>query len=176
MSRRFPPAAFYGLAIFLAALDQAVKAWVIRSLPLSGTVPLWPGIFHLTHTQNRGMAFSLLEGKTWLLSVAAVVVIGVIISVERRAPGGLGRLHGLALALPLGGAIGNLIDRLRLGYVTDFLDFQWINFPVFNVADSCITVGIALLAWRSLFHPEAEPHSIGGTGAAPLPADAKKDL
>lgn len=156
MPKRLPPAGFYGIALAIAALDQIVKAIVIRNLPVgsSGSVPLWPGVFHLTHVQNPGIAFSLLEGKLPLITAAAFVVMGVLIATERRAAGKLPLAYGIALALPLGGAIGNLIDRLRMGYVTDFLDFRLINFPVFNIADSAITIGIVLLAWRTLRTPE----------------------
>ncbi|MBC8103276.1 MAG: signal peptidase II [Cytophagales bacterium] len=142
--------AFYGLAALIVILDQLVKAWVRQTLALGDTIALWPGVFHLTYTQNRGMAFSLLEGATPLLAVAALLVVGVIVWVQRRFGGHMPLLYGLSLALPLGGAVGNLIDRVWLRYVTDLFDFRLINFPVFNVADAAITVGIALLAWRTL--------------------------
>ncbi len=141
---------FYLLALLIVIVDQAVKAWVRNSLAVGETIALWPGVFHLTYTQNRGMAFSLLEGATPLLATAALVVSGVIIGVQRRAGNRMPLVYGLALSLPLGGAIGNLIDRVWLRYVTDLFDFRLINFPVFNVADSAITIGIALLAWRTL--------------------------
>jgi signal peptidase II len=141
---------FYSIALFIVLLDQAVKAWARGALPLGSSLALWPGVFHLTHTQNKGMAFSLLEGKTILLAMAAVLVAGAIVAAQRRLGAQMPLLLGIALALPLGGAIGNLIDRLWMGYVTDLFDFRLINFPVFNVADSAITVGIALLVWRTL--------------------------
>lgn len=148
---------FYGLALLVVVLDQAVKAWVRGALPVGGTIALWPGVFHLTHTQNTGMAFSLLEGATPILVTAALLVVGAIIMAERRAGPKIPALLGWALTLPLGGALGNLVDRVRLRYVTDLFDFRLINFPVFNVADAAITVGIALLAWRTL--TTAEPLS-----------------
>jgi signal peptidase II len=141
---------FYLLAIMIVIMDQAVKAWVRQSLALGETIALWPGVFHLTYTQNRGMAFSLLEGATPLLAAAALLVSGVIIAAQRRAGNRMPLVYGLALSLPLGGAVGNLIDRVWLRFVTDLFDFRLINFPVFNVADSAITIGIALLAWRTL--------------------------
>jgi signal peptidase II len=160
MPRPLSPTAFYGLAALLAALDQLTKAMVRLKMPLeeAGTIPLWPGVFHLTHTTNRGMAFSLLWDQRWLLVAAAVIIGGLIIASERRAQksGGLERLQGLGMSLALAGAVGNLIDRARQGFVTDFLDFRWIRFPIFNVADSCITVGICLLAWKMLTTKEPE--------------------
>lgn len=151
----------------MVALDQGVKAWVRAALPVGDSQALWPGVFHFTHTQNRGMAFSLLEGATPLLAAAALVVISVIVVTERRLGTKMPLLLGLSLALPLGGAIGNLIDRLRDRYVTDLFDFRLINFPVFNIADAAITVGIALLAWRTLTLKEEHPHP-----APPPPSDA----
>ena len=154
MPRRLSPPGFYGIVLALAALDQLTKALVRARLPLEeiGSVPLWPGIFQLTHTQNRGMAFSLLWDQRWLLVLAAVVIGGLIIATERRATksGGMERLYGVGLAMALAGALGNLTDRVRNGFVTDFLDFRLIHFPIFNVADSCITLGIVLLALKTL--------------------------
>ena len=154
MPKRLAPLGFYGIALALAALDQLTKALVRARLPLEelGSVRLWPGVFQLTHTRNRGMAFSLLWDQRWLLVLAALVIGGLIVASERRAAksGGLERLYGVGLAMALAGALGNLTDRVRHGYVTDFLDFRLINFPIFNVADSCITLGIALLALRTL--------------------------
>jgi signal peptidase II len=155
--KTLPTPALYMLALGIALLDQGVKAWVRASIPLGDSRPLWPGVFHLTHTQNKGMAFSFLWGQTALLVIAAFVVMGVIvvalIKQGKRTPA----LLGLALALPLGGAIGNLIDRIKDHYVTDFLDFTLIHFPIFNIADSAITVGICLLALRNFLPSPASP-------------------
>lgn len=145
------------IAIAAVVLDQAVKAWIRSTLPVQGSIPLWPGVFHLTHTQNPGMAFSLLEGKTSLLAAAAFAVVGVIIVTQWRLGIRMPLLLGWALSLPLGGAIGNLLDRLRHGYVTDLFDFRLIHFPVFNVADSAISIGVVLLAWHTLRTPEEPP-------------------
>ena len=141
---------FYTIALLIVLVDQAVKAWVRHAVPLEQSIALWPGVFQITHTQNRGMAFSLLEGATPLLAAAAFVVIAVIVIAQQRAGSRMSWLYGLALALPLGGAIGNLIDRLYFKYVTDLFDFRLINFPVFNVADSAIVIGVALLALNAL--------------------------
>ena len=143
-------AAFYLVALGVLLLDQATKAWLRAALALHDTVPVWPGVFHITHTRNTGAAFSLLQGATPLLIGTALLVIAGLVVARHRAGHRLPPLFGLALALPLGGALGNLLDRLRHGYVTDLLDFRLINFPVFNVADSAITIGIVLLAWHTL--------------------------
>ncbi|WP_309696200.1 signal peptidase II [Armatimonas sp.] len=159
MPKRLAPAGFYLLAGVIAVSDQVVKALVKAQIPLHTSVPLWPGVFHLTHVQNDGIAFSMLAGKTWLITIASLLIMTGIVLSERRTKGGLDRFTGVALALPLGGALGNLIDRLRSGLVTDFLDFRAINFAIFNVADTAITTGICLLAIRSflLSDPSAPP-------------------
>jgi signal peptidase II len=158
--KTLPTFVLYALALGIALLDQGVKAWVRNSIPLGESRPLWAGVFHLTHTQNKGMAFSFLWGQTALLVVAAFVVMGVIVAALVRQGKRTPVLLGLALALPLGGAIGNLIDRIKDHYVTDFLDFTLIHFPIFNIADSAITVGICLLALRNFLptpiHPPTE--------------------
>ncbi|GAB4452151.1 MAG: hypothetical protein OHK0029_02620 [Armatimonadaceae bacterium] len=165
--------AFYLIVLVIVGLDQAFKEWVIRTIPVGGSIPLLSGVFHLTHTQNRGMAFSLLEGKVGFLAVAAIVVALIIVGTQIRLRNRLPVLLGLALSLPLGGAIGNLIDRVRLGYVTDMLDFRLINFPVFNIADSAITVGVILLGWYTLTMPD-EPTASPKQKISIEPTDPQK--
>jgi signal peptidase II len=151
MPKTLPLGAFYGLAFLITLLDQLTKALIIQKLPEGDSYPLARGIFHLTHVRNDGIAFSMLRGQQWLIILASVVIMGGIIYTVQRATPKLERLYGLALALPLGGALGNLIDRVRFGLVTDFLDFRLINFAVFNLADSAITIGIVLLFLRGFF-------------------------
>lgn len=150
-------AAFYAVALLVVVLDQVVKALVRARIPDNGTIPLWPGVFHLTHTRNPGMAFSLLEGATPLLVTAALFVMAVIVWVQWRHGKVMPALLGIAFALPLGGAAGNLIDRVLFGKVTDLFDFVLIHFPVFNVADAAITVGVGLLAYRTSTQKEEDP-------------------
>ncbi|MGE0809007.1 MAG: signal peptidase II [Immundisolibacter sp.] len=137
------------LAALVLVLDQASKLAVLRLIEPYQTIPVIPG-FNLTLAFNRGASFSFLADaggwQRWLfsaISVAASVVIVVLL--RRTAPGD--RLNGIGLSLVLGGAVGNLIDRLWLGHVVDFLDVYYgaSHWPAFNVADSAITVGAALL-------------------------------
>jgi len=137
------------LAALVLVLDQASKLAVLRLIEPYQTIPVIPG-FNLTLAFNRGASFSFLADaggwQRWLfsaISVAASVVIVVLL--RRTAPGD--RLNGIGLSLVLGGAVGNLIDRLWLGHVVDFLDVYYgtAHWPAFNVADSAITVGAALL-------------------------------
>jgi signal peptidase II len=162
--------AFYALVLLILLLDQATKAWLRAALSVNESLPLLPGVFHITHTRNTGAAFSLFQGATPLLAATAIVVIVALVLAERRAGARLPLSLALALALPLGGALGNLLDRLRLGYVTDLFDFRLISFPVFNLADTAITLGIALLAWRTLVVRD-EPGGVK-TGDTPSAEDA----
>jgi signal peptidase II len=120
------------------------KRLVEAGLAVGESLPIIKDVFHLTRVANPGAAFGLLpDGTLFLAAVTAVVVVVILWMGPRLA--GDSRLLRLALGLELGGAVGNLVDRLRAGLVTDFLDFRvW---PVFNVADSAIVVGALLLLW-----------------------------
>ncbi|AVX20112.1 MAG: signal peptidase II [Bacillota bacterium] len=136
---------FWRLLAGWLALDQLTKYLVLNYLPEGNSIPIWPGVFHLTHVSNPGAAFGLMPFKTGLFLLVALVVVAVVLFYLPR----IGREQlwlRTALALQAAGAIGNAIDRLRFGYVVDFLDFQvW---PVFNVADIGITVGVGMLIWH----------------------------
>ncbi len=143
-------------AALVVLADQATKGAIIRWVPLYGDVPI-NGFINLTHQQNTGAAFSFLAGaggwQRWFFVVLASVVSAVLVAwLWRIRASGMVMLSA-GLGLVLGGAIGNLVDRVRLGYVTDFIQVWFGNwaFPSFNVADSAITVGAALLIIDSLF-------------------------
>lgn len=145
---------WWAVAIGLAvvALDQLVKWLVLRHLPAQGVEVT--GFFNLVLVCNTGISFGLLPGespwKPWLLSAFAVaVVIGLLIWVRGKDS----RLLTAGVGLVVGGALGNVVDRLRVGCVIDFLDLHaagW-HWPAFNLADSAITVGVALLLVHGLF-------------------------
>lgn len=116
-------------------------------------IAIIPDVFHLTYTENIGMAFSLLPGQRGFLIGAAVLVMGGIVWAQRRIGSQIPVLLATSLGLALGGALGNGIDRARLGYVVDLFDARIINFPIFNVADTAISIGIVLLAWRVAITP-----------------------
>jgi len=142
---------FVSLVIVLA--DQVTKEIVADRIPLHSSVPVIQGLFDLTHVRNSGAAFGLFASidsplRTVLLNTVAFVVFLAVLVYAWRTSVDSTRLQ-LGLSLILGGAVGNLVDRIRAGSVTDFLDFyvgshRW---PAFNVADSAITVGVVLLAW-----------------------------
>ena len=129
--------------------DQASKFFISRMLSLHESVPVIPGVFHLTLVHNRGAAFGILKNQLPLFIFTSVFAMILIYSSLKRSSGSKKTgLNDLALSLILAGAAGNLIDRLVFGYVIDFLDFcVW---PVFNIADSAITIGAVLLGY-SLF-------------------------
>ena len=155
---------WFALAATILLLDQLTKLWIVAQFRL-GESRYINGIFNLVRAHNEGAAFSFLSDaggwQRWFFSLIAMVVSVVIAIWLTRLPRQR-VLEGLALALILGGALGNLYDRLTLGYVVDFLDFHWANwhFAAFNVADMGISVGAALLIIDGLFfQPDSEPES-----------------
>ena len=136
-----------GVAGVVLGLDQISKAVVMQWLQGHRPVSLLGGAVHLDYARNTGAAFSVLPNGSALFEAAAVVAcLGILIGYARiRTPA---LLVQIALGLILGGALGNLVDRVRLGYVVDFIDLRW--WPVFNLADSTIVVGVSLLAVRSV--------------------------
>ena len=150
--------AAYGFALFVVVFDQLTKAWVLSGLDLQevGRVFVLPPIFNFTWVENRGVSFGLFgDGSArWVLSVFSLAVAAGLgwwaLKADRR-------LLITAIGLVMGGAIGNVIDRIRFGFVVDFLDFSGTGvFPwVFNVADSAITIGVVLLIADSLLSERA---------------------
>ena len=143
----------YLLTILLCvAADQAVKYYVVTHLALYESAPLLPGLVELYYIRNTGGGFSILSGHTWLLTLltAAVMVVVAVLLVRRTFP------HPLAMwtmTAILGGGLGNLIDRVRLGYVVDMFNFQFMRYPVFNVADILVVCGtIGFAAYYLLLH------------------------
>ncbi len=138
------------IAAVLAA-DQITK-WLVRdAFAVGESHPIVAGVLWLTHVNNTGAAFGMFRGQQWLLiAVAAIVLVAIAYVVYRFSPESL--LARTALAMVAAGTCGNLIDRVVFGAVTDFLDLGW--FPVFNVADIFLDVGVALLVWWLLFSPE----------------------
>lgn len=161
------------LAAALVALDQLTKAWVVANLPRDGTEIALALGFGITHTRNGGAAFGILrdlelriagltiDGTLLLGLLSAAVSLGLIVYLLRNARR-LSAIQATAAALVLAGAAGNMIDRLRLGYVVDLIHFKVgsFDFPVFNVADACVVIGAGLLILGSLMgsdHAEGAP-------------------
>jgi signal peptidase II len=154
---------FFFIAFALSlGLDQVTKTWVVQTLAFTDRIPVIDGFFYLTHVRNPGAAFSLFatapaEFRVPFFIVTTLIAIVLIVSFYRKLSPGE-RLSALALGLILGGAVGNLLDRLLYGAVVDFLHLRlWggYSWPDFNVADSSIVIGVALLVLE-LFVAEGE--------------------
>lgn len=160
----------YFLVIMLCiAADQALKLWTVANLALYESAPLLPGVVELRYIQNTGGGFSILSGHTRLLAVLTAVLMLVIalLLVKKTFS------HPLAmwsLTLILGGGLGNLIDRVRLGYVVDMFHLQFVTYPVFNIADILVVCGtIGFAAYYLLLHDtrkKTEEHHDGTDSAA----------
>jgi signal peptidase II len=139
---------FFWLAAMIGfSLDQLTKVWVARNFELTlppDSIPLWPGVFHFTYVTNTGAAFSLFsnngEWLKWLSMAVSLGLIGMGLITRLRD-----RWEQVGYGLILSGAMGNGLDRLLAGEVIDFLDFRLIRFPIFNIADVCINIGIICL-------------------------------
>ena len=151
-------AVFLLTALLIVAADQLSKIW-IRSYPEQQVI-VDVGLFRIIHTHNTGAAFGLFQGHSFALTIVGLVAIAVILLytlfLYRRFPILDNRLGKSAVGLVVGGTVGNLIDRLQFGYVTDFIDFGvW---PAFNIADSAIVVGAIILAYSLLPLARTEKH------------------
>jgi signal peptidase II len=148
-----------GLALTVLTLDQLTKVWAVATLgpePYTRVLPLGPEWLRLVYTQNTGVAFSLFQGMPLFFTITSILITaGAIYAYAKHLPNQRSWVQ-VAMGLLLGGAIGNIFDRLRLGYVVDFIAVGW--WPVFNLADSAITVGVTMLAGYLIFvGDEAQP-------------------
>ncbi len=151
------PFLIYGvIAVLVVVLDQVSKAYARAHLVPGQTLKFIPGLLYITLTKNSGAAFGILSGqRPVFIAVTLLVVAVILVYLWRQRPAS--PLVVIGLGLVSGGAIGNLIDRAGTGRVTDFFDFAFIDFPVFNVADTAIFVGVALLIlWLLIAPPHAE--------------------
>lgn len=134
----------YLLTLFVVAEDQLTKYLTVTHIKPRETVPLIEGVLHFTYVENTGAAFGIMKNSRWVfMAVSSIAIVALIILIARFASED--RFAAVTIAMILGGGIGNMIDRVRLGYVVDFIDLRLINFAVFNVADSFVTVGSVLL-------------------------------
>jgi signal peptidase II len=135
---------FWIVAIVSLILDQLTKYWVVQNFSLGESWPLWAGVFHFTYVRNTGAAFSFFSGGAfWLRWLSLIVSLGLMAFALWGPKMKIG--EQLSLGFILAGAFGNGIDRFLFGYVVDFLDFRLIHFPVFNLADVSINIGMILL-------------------------------
>lgn len=159
------------IALVLLVADQVVKYLVRTGIDLGQSIPFIPHLLDLTFVRNTGAAFSMLEEHTWvLILISAVVVVVVAVLTARKVfQGWLGLT---AAMLVMCGGIGNLIDRVVLGYVTDMFQTTFMNFAVFNLADCYITVGVVLLfVYILFFYPESDTKEVEPHADCDLPGD-----
>jgi len=149
---------FLGIAVVVVIVDQLSKAWLVANVAQGDAIDVVGDWLRLIHGRNDGGLFGLFQGSAIVLAIASLAVIGLIVAYHARARPSI--VLSVALGLLLGGAIGNLIDRIRYGYVVDFVDagIGDIRFYTFNVADSAISVAILLLILLALFP------ALGGSG------------
>lgn len=139
------------ISFLFVFLDQIIKRMIVFYIPLHESIEIIPSFFYLTYLQNKGAAFSILEGKGIFLIFFAFLIIGYLFYYIKKHPQ-FHKLEIISYSLMIGGAIGNLMDRLFLGYVVDYLEFHIFHyiFPIFNLADICVVCGtiLLLLSWE----------------------------
>ena len=153
---------YFLMALFAAgavALDQWTKALTVANIPLYTDVPVLDGLFHFTYVQNTGAAFSSFEGQQWLFALIFVVFTAAILWEYFKKPMPFTRLERWCIFAVYGGGLGNMVDRVRLGYVVDMIETKFMEFPVFNVADcficcGCVLLMVHLLIWNKPFWKE----------------------
>jgi len=152
---------FIAIAVAVVIVDQLTKSWLVANVEPGGAIEIAGDWLRLIHGRNDGGLFGLFGGSAAVLAIASLGVIGLIVAYHARSKPNV--VLSIALGLLLGGAIGNLIDRLRFGYVIDFVDagIGTLRFYTFNVADSAISIAILLLILLALFP------ALGGAGSDP---------
>ena len=162
--------AFFNYCLLVAgvvAADQITKVLTVQNIPLYQTAPALEGLFHFTYVQNTGAAWSMLSGMRWLF-VGMFAVLTVLVLWEYfKKPMPFTKFERWCIAAVYAGGLGNIIDRVRLGYVVDMIELDFMDFPVFNVADCFITCGcfalmVSLLFFNKKFWKEDKPKDGGG--------------
>ena len=156
---------YYALfALFIVAADQFTKFLTVANIALGEELPFLPGLLQFTYVQNTGAAFSSFEGQQWLFALIFAVFTGLILWEYYKKPMGFSKFERWCIAAIYGGGLGNMIDRVRMGYVVDMIETTFMDFPVFNVADCFITCGCALLMVHlALFNKECWKDEKKGT-------------
>lgn len=145
---------FLVMALFsaaIAAADQITKYITVANIPLYGAVPFIPGVVRFTYVRNTGAAFSSFQGQQWLFALVFAVFTVLVLWEYFKSPMPFTKLDRWCIAAIYGGALGNMIDRVRLGYVVDMIEAEFMTFPIFNVGDVFITCGCILLVIRLIF-------------------------
>lgn len=141
---------YFLLSAAIIGLDQWVKFWIVANFELGESQSIISDVFSLTYIQNTGAAWSILEGKMWFFAIVTVIAVTVVTYLLIRYRNE-NKFFTVGLSFVLAGAVGNFIDRMRIGYVVDMFKTDFINFPIFNVADVSLVVGVALIFIYILF-------------------------
>ena len=140
--------------VFSVISDQITKWWAINALKNGESIKLIGNLLRFTYAENKGAAFSILQNQLWFFIILTTVMLVVLAYIFFKTKN-ITQLSRLSIAMIAGGAIGNFIDRIRLGYVVDFIDFRFgsfYNFPIFNIADSFVVCGTILMIFLILFN------------------------
>ena len=171
---RHPHFLWIGVTVIGILLDQLTKLLVSGGMELHESIPLWENVLHITYIQNRGAAFGMLANHRWVFliisSITILAMLAFLLLSKSRNP-----LLVASVAMILSGGIGNMIDRLALGYVVDMIEVRLINFAVFNVADSFVCVGAALLFLTILLEKQAPQSEAPSAEAADTAEDGDGD-
>ncbi|WP_102271528.1 signal peptidase II [Cytobacillus massiliigabonensis] len=159
---------YYIIALFVIALDQLTKYLIVKNMELGESIKVIEDFLYITSHRNRGAAWGILEGQMWFFYIITVIVIiGIVYYIQKAAKGKM--LFGVSLGFMLGGAIGNFIDRVFRNEVVDFINTYIFgyDFPVFNIADSALVIGVAMLMIQMLLEERAlkkeKTHGENGT-------------
>ncbi|WP_414840279.1 signal peptidase II [Carnobacterium sp. TMP28] len=135
---------YYILALLIIGIDQFTKYLTVATIDLYEVVEVFPSLLSWMYLQNTGAAWSILEGQMWFFYIVTAIVVVIVVYYLQKY-GRQSRLLSLSLTFVLAGSIGNVIDRIRLGYVVDMIRLEFIDFPIFNVADMALSVGVGLM-------------------------------
>ena len=135
---------YYILALLIIGIDQVTKYLTVVNIDLYEVVEVIPNILSWMYLRNTGAAWSILEGQMWFFYIVTFIVVVVVVYYLQKY-GAQSSLLSLSLSFVLAGSVGNVLDRIRLGYVVDMIRIEFIDFPIFNVADMSLFIGVALL-------------------------------
>ena len=143
------------LSILFVIADQVVKMWIVNNFSLHEGMEFIKGIVSILYVRNTGAAWGMFEGKMFFFYLITAVAVGTLLYLMFKEKG-KSKLLLTAYSLILAGAVGNFIDRIRLGYVVDMFKFEFIGFPIFNVADICLTIGVIFLFYYVIFKEQSK--------------------
>ena len=143
------------LSILFVIADQVVKMWIVNNFSLHEGMEFMKGIVSILYVRNTGAAWGMFEGKMFFFYLITAVAVGTLVYLMFKEKG-KSKLLLTAYSLILAGAVGNFIDRIRLGYVVDMFKFEFIDFPIFNVADICLTIGVIFLFYYVIFKEQSK--------------------